>query len=339
MNVLKKIPLKNSINNQYVNCVYANNNYYFLVPSLDLVFKYDMFLDNFENYVTEKKYISITYNKIDNLFYLIRENDINNIYVADLEFKEVGLIKLNISEKYRQNINDIYYNEKKKRIYITTNDYVYSVTEDGYFIKEEYDITKVGTKTTTTMVKELDGSCYPITTVVPIPNTYFTCCFSFGNSLWISYVREDSSYLIRLSSKGSLIESNYIDSDIKINSIISINDCINLLILSDDVYNYIYITDVNYYNKEQQCEHIIDGIKIEQCEDCCSNILSSIASIALELSNILMTEGKKLNKIVKETTNSNEILEVSNSVNKTIDKITELEQLLIDKIESVSEGK
>ncbi|MDD2435188.1 MAG: hypothetical protein PHO63_02930 [Bacilli bacterium] len=329
MNVLKKIPLKNSINNQYVNCVYAKNNYYFLVPSLDRVYKYNLFLNNSEDYKTEKKYIGITYNQTDDVFFLLRENDYENIYITDLDFKEIGLIKLTIDQKYRQKINDICYSAIKKRIYITTDDCIYSITDDGYFIKEEYDITKIGTKTTTTIIEQLDGSRYPITSTIPIPNTYFTCSFASQNNLWISYVREDSSYLIRISQKGSLIESNYIDNDIKINSIVNIDDYLNLLILSDNIYNYIYITNV-YCNSSKK--EIIN-------EEGSDVVLSSVATIASELSNILMQEGSNLSKTIKETNDSKELLNTSEPVHKTINMISELEQVLINELECSLKSK
>jgi len=324
MDVIKKIPLKNYVKDQYVDCLVVNNDYYFLIPTINKVYKYNFGLSDFIPLETEEKYKGVTYNKSEDILYTIKENDNNNIFITDLQFKEIGLIKLNVNEKYKDKINDIYYCDIKKRIYITTDNYVYSVTEDGYFIKEEYDISKVGTITTTTIVRELDGKTYPVTTTIPIPNTYFTCCYALHNSLYIGYVKEKSSYLIRISLSGEMIENNYIDSNIKINSIINVTDCINLLILSNDLYNYIYITD--FKNNTEGCHW----------EQCRNKILESVALVTSSISSILNVESEKMKKVISESNNISEVIEASNSVNKTIDGVASLEQLLLEKLEYCS---
>ena len=49
MDGLKRIPLKNSIRNQYVDCVLVNGDYYFLIPSINKVYKYKLQLKNIKN--------------------------------------------------------------------------------------------------------------------------------------------------------------------------------------------------------------------------------------------------------------------------------------------------
>ena len=324
MDVIKKIPLKNSIKDQYIDCLIVNDDYYFLISTINRAYKYNFGLSDFIAIETEDKYKTITYNKNEDILYAIKENDNNNIFITDLQFKEIALIKLNVLEKYKDNINNIYYCDSQRRIYITTDNYVYSVTEDGYFIKEEYDISKVGTITTTTMVRELDGKTYPITTTSPIPNTCFTCSYILNNFLYIGYVKENSSYLKRISSTGEVVENNYIDSDIKINSIINVTDCINLLILSNDLYNYIYITD--FKNNTEGCHW----------EQCRNKILESVALVTSSISSILNVESEKMKKVISESNNISEVIEASNSINKTIDGVASLEQLLLEQLEYCS---
>lgn len=330
MDVLKRISLKNAIMNQYVNCVLVNNEYYFLIPSINKVYRCNLGLSDFLSLEIEGKYKSVTYNKNEEVFYVIKENDYNSIFITDLHFKEIGLVKLSVNEKYKDNINDIYYDDLKKRIYITTDNYIYSITEDGYFIKEEYEISNVGTITTTTMVRELDGRTYPITKTVPIPNTYFTCCYALHNSLYIGYVKENASYLVRISFSGELLENNYIDSDIKINSIINVTDCINLLILSNNLYNYIYVMNIkNNIQEYSECDW----------EQCHNKLLESVASVASSISRILNAESEKMKKVINESNDLEQVMEASNSVNKTIDNIASLEQIMLEKLECASKEK
>lgn len=66
------------------------------------------------------------------------------------------------------------------------------------------------------------------------------------------------------------------------------------------------------------------------------DVLESIALIEAALSHILNAQGEQLQKIVAESTCVDEILGANHQINETITKVTHLEILLQDKIESLS---
>ncbi|MFR3389291.1 MAG: hypothetical protein ACLTT1_00360 [[Clostridium] scindens] len=68
-------------------------------------------------------------------------------------------------------------------------------------------------------------------------------------------------------------------------------------------------------------------------------MIESIARAECALAHILNAEGEKLQKAVEIADNICELLEINQSVNKTITKITFLEQVLYAKLEAVSDGK
>ena len=68
----------------------------------------------------------------------------------------------------------------------------------------------------------------------------------------------------------------------------------------------------------------------------CQAITDIIASIALEqtaLSHILNAEGEKLQKVIAESSNVEELLCVNKSVNRMVDSITKLEFMLQSKLQ------
>lgn len=80
--------------------------------------------------------------------------------------------------------------------------------------------------------------------------------------------------------------------------------------------------------------------KKEKCsDDCCTeqSICRLIESIALEeagLAHILNAEGEKLQKAVKLACSINDLLKVNQSIIRTINSVTQLEQALLAKLQA-----
>lgn len=70
-------------------------------------------------------------------------------------------------------------------------------------------------------------------------------------------------------------------------------------------------------------------------KDCACDIIESIAQAECALAHILNAEGEKLQKAVKLADTICELLEINESVNRTITKITFLEQVLYAKLEAL----
>lgn len=75
------------------------------------------------------------------------------------------------------------------------------------------------------------------------------------------------------------------------------------------------------------------------CTSCCDpvgDVMESIALIEASLSHILNAQGEQLQKIVAESSCVEELLGANQQINETITKVTHLEILLQDKLESLS---
>lgn len=82
------------------------------------------------------------------------------------------------------------------------------------------------------------------------------------------------------------------------------------------------------------------------CQHCCcatgpatpvEDVLESIALVEAALSHILNAQGEELQRVVAESCSVDEMLEVNSQINKTITKVTHLEQVLYGKLEELNE--
>lgn len=160
-----------------------------------------------------------------------------------------------------------------------------------------------------------------------------TCVGIFCDRKYIGIVKDDSAYLLELSSNGNVINKYYIDDHMVINSIINNNNYMSLLITKCNKYNYIYYLDESCCSKKKKCQK--NKCKKNNCKKERCDVIESVALMETSLSHILNSEGEKLQKILKETDSICEILKTNDSINKTIMNITMLEQLLYEKLKLI----
>lgn len=335
LEVINKFPLLNKPDNIYTSSVIVDDNYYFTMPLLNIINKYDpLTLDN-KYFQTIRPYNSITYNNNDNLFYLSSSDDKKNLYVTDTCFNEIDSIKLNIPKDYLVDIKNIYYYEKDKKIMITTINCVYSITTDGYFIKEEIKAPITYKKLSLEEVIANHNGCQFNESFTP--SIQFTASSYFCDTKHIAYKKYDCAYLVKVSDKGNIIEIIYVDDDITINSIMNDQGRLKLLITKNNMYNYIYTTnikcckhhfqDYNYPLKKQCFNEHMD------CKQLSADILESIANIEKVIADILNIESLKIDKVLNCSDNQHDIIKTNESVNKTIQELTMLEHMLLQKTE------
>ena len=98
-----------------------------------------------------------------------------------------------------------------------------------------------------------------------------------------------------------------------------------------DYCNLVYeLCYCNYKIREKYCE-----INYEKGCYTCSQIIESIALVEASLAHILNAEGDKIKKVISTTNNINEIICVNEQVIKVITKITHLEQVLYEKLDTI----
>ncbi len=88
----------------------------------------------------------------------------------------------------------------------------------------------------------------------------------------------------------------------------------------------------------QECSEGCGG-----CEGCnitcgnCSDIMDSIAHIENAMASILNAEGEKIQTVVKHAASVEQILQVNNTVARTIAELADLEQTLVKKLKLVKD--
>lgn len=325
--------LKNEINKIYSDCVYNGNSYKLLNPNEKEISIYRC--NNVK--ITDKKlcnsYTKIANNKEKKLYYVIKKDENSKIYILDDKYNEFDVINLKIENKYKKEIKSIEYNNKEKIIYICLDSLIYSVTLCGCFIKEEL------TEEAINKMKYIEPAKYNRCKYTPPKDCINLTAISYINKyIYVAYKIKYISYIAKISRKGNIIENYFVDEDIDILSIINVNERIELLILKCKKYNSILTTTpekCKYKNIDhtpvichEHCHHE------KKCDINCElgNVIHSIANIEKALAELIIVEAQKVKKIIEISHNTEEILKINDSVNKTIKNITILEQELVDKL-------
>ncbi|MDD2202923.1 MAG: hypothetical protein PHT75_00300 [Bacilli bacterium] len=320
----------NDPTNIYKGSIFLNHIYYLVQPYSCSISIYNTITLEKKTFQTNKPYNSIINNGHDESFYVSSVDDSKNIYVLDQSFIEINIIKLMVPDKYLYPIKNLSYNKEHKTILITTTNSVYSITEEGYFIKEEIQIYAISNEYKKDYVQNnlttKNGRHTCVSTITNIKEVEITASLCFSNYKYIAYSKNGSSFIALASRRGNIIKNIYIDDDITINSLMNIDGLLQLLVTKNDLYNYIYLTDIKCYRNN--CHS-----KSQEKRKTEIDIIESIASIESSLAEIFNTETQKIKIALENSDKQSDILKINASINKTISKITVLEQILLDKLE------
>ncbi|MFV0249440.1 MAG: hypothetical protein ACK5HP_00135 [Bacilli bacterium] len=338
-NIIKQESLLNCCNNYYLGALFKCNNYLFFKTNEKIL---EFFNCNFKKIVSKKlcdSYITITVGE-ENCFYALKQDDYDYIYILNDKFIEVDRIFLNVSRNFKKIIKSISYN--KNKIYILTSDLLYSVTTNGDFIKVELNqsnLENFNNKSETIYFKNLNGCCIEKNKKSKI---IFSSVGFFCDKLYVSYIINNSSYVSLISKNGNIINKIYIDDNIEVNSILTVNENLEFLVTKVGKYNYLYITDYccSKIKKIDNCNICLEPCKKDKCHvcDCKQQYCDLLESIALEeaaISHILNAEGEKIQKAVCLSNNICDLLKINESVTKTISNVNILEQILLEKLNSL----
>ncbi len=340
MKIIKEISLLNCPKKMYTSAIFKNNHYILSLPICKQIVVMDYLLNIINKIETCSKYTLITYGKKYNEYFAIKENDNTNIYVLDICFNELYKIPLKLNKKYIQEIISLTFDCEKCSIIIAQKDKIFSVTIDGDFIKElltQDTINKIANSETKNIkYQTLNGCC--CYKQVPVKSIYITAITCFCCELYIAYFKNNSAYISKISPNGNIIDTYYIGENIKINSMFNSCGALSLLVTKQDCYNYIYITSLCC---ESYCE-IIDCNECrvdcecdkKHCHNCCDDIICSIACMEKGLACILNNEGHKIQTAIKKAQSVDDLIKVNDSVTKTVNEVTLLEQVLYNKLKT-----
>ncbi len=289
-----------------------------------------------------------SYTEFDNNnFIVVKYNDNKNLYILNKCEQEIDKIILKLpNNTYYDNILGIAYNCLTGKIYIAQKRKVFSVDKNGNFIKDEINNETLQKIVSNNCLceKELNYNiCCKKNIIIKKP-----CISSIGiseNNMLVTYDINGSTYISKLTTNGNLVNEEYIDDNIIPYKILDLPCGIYILSKKDCTYDYIYI-----FNKTKglceydhnYCEIILDEecrIDIEcpdiycDLETCICDVIKSIAIIEKALAKLINNESEKIKNAIEKSKSNKEILEINNSVSKTIMNITYLEQMLKEKLE------
>ncbi len=280
-------------------------------------------------------------------FLALKHNN-NTIFILNNCYEEIGKIVIN---KKTGNIIALIYHCEDCKIFVATHDDIFSITTNGEFIKYElsnYSKNKIKTSKCTCNKKQflqVNGCCVKT-------NNFLVCINTIGiveGNLVVAYTQEGSTWIAKLTSNGNLVSKIYIDDNVLIKKITDKKCSIELIGLIDCEYHYKYIFDKTKalcsknYN---YCEIVLDSecrVDIECMDIPCDKensfceVINSIALIEKCIAKLICYESEKIKKVIDSNCCNKEIITVNNSVCKTIEKITYLEQILKEKLELVIE--
>ncbi len=273
--------------------------------------------------------------------FVTKVGDNQNLYVLDSNQNEVDKVILNLpSSDYNRDIQGIAYDPDLSKIYIAHNDKVFSVNNQGDFIKNELNEQTLNSISNMTLSSTNRSSCGRIiSTSSTSPD--INALGIADNNLLVTYQKGGSNFLAKVTPNGNLVNNRHIDDGVVPSTIMETYNGIHVLATKDNSYDYLYTFDKNI-NRKNCCEIILDGecrVDIE-CEDGPCNldgslceVVRSVALIENALAKLINCESDKVKAAINKAKCTRELVEINNSVSRTITNISMLEQTLKEKLE------
>ncbi len=273
-------------------------------------------LNNNQIYVLDKDNSLIAIKTLKNPYKIFTFNDNIQEYIMMNEngtFNRVNTNleetnELKISKPNKLKVNDVFFDKLNNRYLLADNQYVYSNSINGDFLKNEVNIDDFYTIRTT-----ISCGC-PINKIVP-SDFAFTAVGSDENGKYIAYNKNNSAYLALVSENGSKASELFIGDNLKVNSI-AINDGIFLNVTkgNDDYLYEISLSDGG--SVSPQIEDIISNL---------NTLIDKIGSSEAQIGTLIQTEADKVRKVLNETTDLNLILQTNASVSDVVSGLANIE--------------
>lgn len=291
--------------------------YYYTIVNERIIIKCTLELDVVEMYGTVDIYDNICYDSEKERFLVNIVNDNSKIIELDKKMREIRDIEL---ENMESKITGISYNCSERNIVVSLEKRIFELIEG----KE--------CKYRNIYYTENDN----IMSVLSVSPYYFVAVStSIGQKIYL------------VNKVGKVENSFDVECSIRVK---------NIVFNPRDEYGICASLDYLAVNNryEYMCSKAICGFCIDEkidkcnyniCDICpdedvrpfraCKDIIESIAIIETSLGYILYQESEKLRKILENSDDIDEILEVNREINKTIVNVTNLEHILYNKLIAV----
>ena len=294
----------------YEGVAYDGNAYYFTLSNAPCIHIYQKDFSFMASYETCRNYSAICYDSVNYCFWASDHAHPNILYCLDENLNEQSIFTIPIDKNI--DITGLSCDDIHDTLFISFYEGVMEITKDGQ-IQNQY---------------------------APIIGT-FASVLSYDEAFLTLRAHNDMQFLDFQSLDGTLLESYPIDCPYQIMNIIWDYErmktcdmlCFLFLIIGKDGCPCF----IKCCLKPCQCKPCACDLDDCNRSDSVCRLLSSIACIEAALSHILNAEGEKIQKAVEIAGNVCELLEVNESVRKTVTDVTMLEQVLFAKLNAVLE--
>lgn len=301
-------------------------NFYFSIPEVCEIHKYDLCLENKEVIKTCRGYSSICYDEKNKCFWAISSKTSNKIFKLDLLLKEKEYIIVNDEKMSFISLTGVSCKYDSDKLVVVFNGKIGEVDKNS------------GAKIS--IIQK--GSINRFKSVEALNEYYVVSKRKNCDSLVSIY-----SYSDKLEMQCCIPEEYDIEDMTHIYyeyGGCEIDPIFHILATKKGKGPYLLKCGIEYNNEnscvgveEIPCKPVIRRPKRcnkkVNCKKSICDIIESIALIEMALSHILNAEGEKIEKTIAIAKDTCEIIKVNDSVNKTVINITYLEQILFSKLQ------
>lgn len=276
-----------------------------------------IFFCNKINYLTtDKSYSKITYDSDEKCFYATALNSKNLIFKLDLSFNELECIDICNTAEGPKVIKSLSYDKYNKCLVLSDYDYMFKLY--------------INNMTLITLCRNEKFNPYSI--------------YSIEN-LILSLSRNKNYFTLNITEKYRSLPVCKLPKNFRYKAIICAYNkkteiCINILAIDYKNIEHLITISIKLKDKpdcDDNCNTDNSECKCLKNRNAINNAIESIALIETALSHILNAEGEKLQKGISCANYVYELIELNNSIEKTITKVTNLEIQLSDKLSSLKE--
>jgi hypothetical protein len=278
--------------------------FYFTVKDEKKIVKHDMHFNQIECFITCRCYAYLCYDLMEDCFFATDSEDKSCIYKLNGMFEEVDKLDISIPEIGEKKITGISNNHCSDRLYISFSNAIVSINK--HCLNDCRILFCCNNK-------RIQG-------VTGIFSSYITYS--------ISRPRQE----IRIShSCGNLIKRIRVPACFRVESIVSM-PC-----RKDNSKNHLYVLVTKSNGRQCVLEFIVVDCRLNEDNKCCCDALESIASEEVMIAHFLNVESERLIKIINSSNDIQEINSAKKSLCKIINKATNRELEIVEKLLKVME--
>ena len=259
---------------------------------------------------TNKAYHGLCFDSVENCFWATEPGQHNKIFKLNADLQEIDCIAFENKRSDYKQILGISFDCAKNVLLVAFNDEVFEVSKSG---------------TTRSLIKNL---CPHVINTLAIP-PYMAVAVNSGKSQSVLFFEGERH-----------LETVNIPLEYRIRDL-AYDPCEKVfLILATKHCSYPRVLYYTLDVKTDNCLKAICGKKCKpdkHCDD--ANVIKSIAKMETALSHILNVEGEKLQKAVAVADTVEELLEMNKSIHKTLSLASQLENILLMKLQTAMENE